>query len=194
MLSRGDDISNAKQLYEKVRENTTIPMYYIEESDIEALGNKIINNVQVNKIPGILKTHQIISLEKESFVYERQFSCFCKKLPVIDNCFNLRKIQILQEVVPNNDIDLSTNKWVMVRYDGKLFPGVVCGVSSQATADYEIKALKNKYIWPLPEVKIWYCKSDIMFNILPPTNVTKRLLSLDAKDWKLINSYKQQIE
>ncbi|CAH0553862.1 unnamed protein product [Brassicogethes aeneus] len=127
-------------------------------------------------------------------IFLKMLEAFCKQGTVMfqkkGRAKKKKKQKALEvEVFQNNGIDLSINKWVVVSYDKNFFPGVVCSLNSQ---DYKIKALKNigenKYIWPLPEDKIWYCKTDILFNISPPIKVTKRPLPLDVKDWNLLTS------
>ncbi|CAH0560416.1 unnamed protein product [Brassicogethes aeneus] len=195
LVSKGQDIDNARTLFEKVKDKTSITTYFIEESKIEQMDQRKTNNCESKKIPGIFNTHQIISLEKENYVYTRKYSCFCKKLPVIDHdCFNLQKIPAIKEnsitvshSCKNNDLPL--DQWVLVSYDNSTFSGLITDTEDE---NYEVNALKkigeNKYVWPKVIDKIWYNKKNILATIAVPQQATKRILVLKPDDWKAAKS------
>lgn len=193
LVSKGHDINNAKTLFEKVKDETSIMTHFIEENEIEQMDQRKTNS-EDKRIPGIFSTHQIISLEKENSVYTRNYSCFCKKLPIIDHdCFNLRKIPVIeenstsisQESCKNNHLTL--DQWVLVSYDNSTFPGIITDIEDE---EYEVNTLKkigeNKYVWPKIIDKIWYNKKDILTTIATPKQATKRVLALEADDWQTI--------
>lgn len=196
LVAKGSDIKDATDLFTLVKERTSVEMYFIEEPQIELMDQKKLL-FQIKKIPGIMKVHQIISKENENFVYTREYSCFCKKLPVVDHtCFDLKVVKIIDEecskVMAEEEQMLKLEDWVVVSYEKNYYPGIVTEVGN---AEYEVRALKqvgeNKYIWPQIEDRIWYAEESILKKLDPPRNISKRLLQLQVNDWQFITSQKQ---
>lgn len=102
LVSRGIDIKNAKVLFEQVKDKTSVKMYFIQTDEIEKMDLQK-SQISIKKIPGIANTHQIISRENENHIYKRDYSCFCKKLPVIDKqCYNLNKFSLIDDCIKKN--------------------------------------------------------------------------------------------
>lgn len=106
LVARGTDVGDAKAFFEQVRKETKlIKMFFISECDITYMDHKK-DGITIKKIPGIMKVHQVLSLDRESNLYIREFSCFCKKLPVLDlNCFNSKEVKVFEHEDQTIDIE-----------------------------------------------------------------------------------------
>lgn len=64
--------------------------------------------------------------------------------------------QSLSNAVINPDPEL-INKWCVIKYDGKLYPGIVQDIDADSV---EVKCMhrigENGYFWPLIDDTIWY--------------------------------------
>lgn len=76
----------------------------------------------------------------------------------------------------------------VLKYDGKVYPGVVLDVDSDGTL--EVKCMhrigENRFYWPMIDDVLWYKCEDIVSLISEPTHVTKRHMQVDPTIWQQI--------
>lgn len=151
-------------------------MFLIEEADIIKIEARKQSDIKI--IKGIMKVHQALSIAGNNFIFIRNYSCFCKKLPVTDNCYDIKKTEHLYDKkVKKKDCDnnetavkcdngsVEQDQWVILNHDKKIYPGLVVEVDEESQ-EIEVKTLKciglNTFVWPNPEDKPWYTNEDIV--------------------------------
>lgn len=87
LVSHRKDISNATELYEKLHGETTIKLFFINETDIVKIEKILPKNIAT--FHGTFEVHQIITVEKGTFLF-RNVSCFCERSGICD-CFQLKE-------------------------------------------------------------------------------------------------------
>lgn len=198
LVSLGEDIPNAKVLFEKLSNRTSVTLFYIEENKITEIQEKL----QLNKIPkikGITSVRQIVS--SGTIMQSRQFSCFCKKFPATCNCHQPQELKGFRqssspdtllknsaspeetrsrEVIPS--IEIGT--WLVINYNGVLYPGIVTNLNNDQTEVNVLHAIgKNKYIWPTKKDCIWYTQEEIHCMTTAPKKITRRIWSFPQAEW-----------
>lgn len=91
--------------------------------------------------------------------------------------------------IDHADEDL-IGKWCVVRYDGKIYPGIIKEVdidSVEVTSMHRIG--KNRYFWPLLDDTIWYTFQNVVSMIPKPAKVTQngRHVQIQPSLYKLIS-------
>lgn len=93
------------------------------------------------------------------------------------------------KTIPSEDLTQLTNRWVLVKYDGKVYPGIVQNIEE---SDIEVKCMnkigENRFFWPRMEDKIWYVADDVVAIIPEPEKVGSRHVKVNETLWKLYNS------
>jgi hypothetical protein len=79
-------------------------------------------------------------------------------------------------------------KWVLVRYDKKLYPGVVQEVEEE---DVLVKCMarvgENRFFWPMLDDTCWFFLEDILSAIEEPKAVGSRHVQVDPDIWEKFN-------
>jgi hypothetical protein len=88
LVSKGKDLPDTFIMYCALSSTdlSSVRLFYMDESNI-AKFDKMLTNVTILIIKGIMKIHQVIS-EHESEITHRVLSCFCAH-PSFCNCFQL---------------------------------------------------------------------------------------------------------
>lgn len=87
---------------------------------------------------------------------------------------------------PSNTVEnISIDKYVIVNYDGILFPGIV---TDEDHEDIEVKCLHrvggNRFFWPHRDDILWYSKDNVIAEIPPPERVTDRHVQICSSIWQ----------
>lgn len=95
LVAQGADLSDAKTLFNNLKEKTSIQLHYISEDDVELFKKVVPSTLPVLK--GTMKVHQIFSEGNDKIAY-RDVSCFCR-LSNICKCYQTKYfcIKILQK-------------------------------------------------------------------------------------------------
>ena len=74
-------------------------------------------------------------------------------------------------VTENNvcaDVNVDVANWVLVRYDGSLFPGEVKAIGDREVKVAVMISSGGHYKWPPVEDCIFYCLEDVVMKLGPP--------------------------
>ncbi|KAJ4942266.1 hypothetical protein JOQ06_012132 [Pogonophryne albipinna] len=204
----GKDLQNPKDLYEFLinREVENIRFKWIDESDINVFNEMLPPSVP--KVPGLLKTHQILYFCPGE-IYYRDLSCFCQ-YPEMCECFKPTKMRMddssnansdhlqpdsIQETYaesPSTDVEkneeYTVGKFVIVSYDNKLFVGQI---TKLLLDNIEINCMvqhgkRNVFKWPNKPDCIFYHREQIASVISEP-EPNQRAAQLTKYDWLLFN-------
>ncbi|KAI4804558.1 hypothetical protein KUCAC02_026183 [Chaenocephalus aceratus] len=204
----GKDLQNPKDLYAFLinREVENIRFKWIDESDINVFNEML--SPSVPKVPGLLKTHQILSFCPGE-IYYRDLSCFCQ-YPEMCECFKPTKMRVddssnansdhlqpdsIQETYaesPSTDVEkneeYTVGTFVIVSYDNKLFVGQI---TKLLLDNIEINCMvqhgkRNVSKWPNKPDCIFYHREQIASVISEP-EPNQCAAQLTKYDWLLFN-------
>ncbi|KAI9515349.1 hypothetical protein NQZ68_026082 [Dissostichus eleginoides] len=188
------------------REVENIRFKWIDESDINVFNEMLPPSVP--KVPGLLKTHQILSFCPGE-IYYRDLSCFCQ-YPEMWECFKPTKMRMddssnansdhlqpdsIQETYaesPSTDVEkneeYTVGKFVIVSYDNKLFVGQI---TKLLLDNIEINCMvqhgkRNVFKWPNKPDCIFYHREQIASVISEP-EPNQHAAQLTKYDWLLFN-------
>ncbi|KAF3860135.1 hypothetical protein F7725_000390 [Dissostichus mawsoni] len=183
-----------------------IRIKWIDESDINVFNEMLPPSVP--KVPGLLKTHQILSFCPGE-IYYRDLSCFCQ-YPEMCECFKPTKMRMddssnansdhlqqdsIQKTYaesPSTDVEkneeYTVGKFVIVSYDNKLFVGQI---TKLLLDNIEINCMvqhgkRNVFKWPNKPDCIFYHRKHIASVISKP-EPNQRAAQLTKYDWLLFN-------
>ena len=67
------------------------------------------------------------------------------------------------------------NDWVLVKYDGKIYPGTVTAVDGSENFEASVMELAGKFWkWPTKPDKIYYTKDNVLCLVAPPEPAGRR--------------------
>lgn len=202
IVSKGEDITNADILFEKLQGKTTVRLFFIPEEKIVTIEKKKSTQKSLIPIKGIMKIGQVI-LDSTSTLKSRPLSCFCKKLPTVCSCHDPVEIGIiknpiadsryqgddeepLQPLIEEPAHEIKIGNWIVVNFNDVLYPGIITD-KNEDSSEFEVNVLysvgNNKYVWPTKQDKIWYSLKDICCFAEPPKKLTKRVLTFADATW-----------
>ena len=95
-----------------------------------------------------------------------------------------------QNLVLIDNLDGLVGEWCVVRYEARVYPGVVCSVED---TDVEVKCMsaagKNRFFWPSREDVCWYTADNVLFHIPEPQKVGSRHMQIHPKLWDDIEQH-----
>ena len=198
LVAQGIDIPNAKALFENLRGNTGVNLYYIEESRIQEF-SKIPD---LTTVTGTMRIHQVISTKPMSITY-RDVSCTCSTANLPCNCHSSRSHSFSDhlpdvpciEATANNDLKPlspempAIGQFCVVRYEGEAYPRKILDMDeTYAQVSCMHKVGKNRYFWPtlLPDI-LHYLYEDVLGLIPEPIPVTGLHMQVEPAIWKKIS-------
>jgi len=92
------------------------------------------------------------------------------------------------ETAANLPLEDLVGKWVVIKYDNALYPGIV--EDEDENGAVKVNAMScvgnNQFFWPRIRDEIWY---DSIVSIIPePQNVTKRHVQVEPQLWRELQS------
>ncbi|KAK0156077.1 hypothetical protein N1851_001390 [Merluccius polli] len=122
IVSHGTSSPNAESLHDQLKNNSSVTLFKVSEEKIKASSELIPPNLKT--VPGMLKIHQLTST-KPGVIHTQEVSCFCG-----ENCTCIpTTCHVLSEggedEPDSTEATIEVGPWVLVQYDGDLFPGTV---------------------------------------------------------------------
>ncbi|XP_048092646.1 uncharacterized protein LOC125289715 [Alosa alosa] len=186
IVAYGTNIPDVDTLHQQLDAQSSVHILKITEDDINRSSELVPPTLKA--LPGTMKIHQLMS-SSPGEVKTRELSCFCDGAC---ECYGLREfsfrgkenvpekkvvgdtIEVAQNEISEDTIEVGT--WVLVQYDGDLFPGTVTQISN---GQYEVDTMtaigENKFYIPtvkFPGDKVWYFQDDIKAIIPKPLPIT----------------------
>lgn len=191
VVAQGNDINNYDKLMEvlqlKVDKIIILP---IEEKDIleeQQIMGQHLSTVQTLK--GTMKVHQACwSRDKERSMMFRSLSCYSCEPDNKCTHYHVAQLNIASQVVESQkehkgNSDLTIGDWVVVDYEGILYPGEVTLVDEEGVEAVVMHRSSGKqYKWPPKEDKHKYIYQDILKQIEPPTPCNSRATLFTFKE------------
>ncbi|KAJ8369677.1 hypothetical protein SKAU_G00097050 [Synaphobranchus kaupii] len=128
MVAYGTDIPDAHALMENLSKQTSVKLFEVTEEKITTSGELVPPSLKT--VPGTMKVHQLVATEPGK-IRTRDVSCFCS--PSCD-CFSPREFIFcpkeveVEESHKKQDPTIEVGTWILVDYDGDLYPGSVTQV------------------------------------------------------------------
>ncbi|CAL8392379.1 unnamed protein product [Arctogadus glacialis] len=153
-------------------EHSSVKIFEVKEEEI--LKSAELVPPTLKPVPGTMTVHQLIA-KKAGCIRVREVSCFCKNWcdcnTPKDFTFSCNNSEAENEGgAEGKSIEVGT--WVLVNYDGDLFPGIVTqAVAEQYEVDTMYRAGTNRFFIPgveIPGDKVWYLPDDIRAVIPEP--------------------------
>ncbi|KAL1258015.1 hypothetical protein QQF64_011259 [Cirrhinus molitorella] len=173
IVSYGTSIPDADTLFEQLDLNSSVRLFKITEDDVKKSAKLVPPDLKT--VPGMMQTHQMIST-KPGLIYTREVSCFCN---FICGCYSPKEFDFRENEASeeeNAEPVLEVGKWVLVQYDGELFPGTITQiVDGQYEVDTMSCAGSNRFFIPSKRYegeKVWYYFDDIKAVIPEPQPAT----------------------
>ncbi|WAR13062.1 hypothetical protein MAR_027242 [Mya arenaria] len=204
---RGRDISCAAELVATVQPSSSVKLFIVEESSIDAIEG--ILPIALNSIPGTMKLHQLNTLRRGE-ISCRVMSCFCSH-PTLCDCFEPLTIQFPNPVTrePNNpdeddqhitghgthtSIPDTQQQMSLTQNSPQLLKStcvdetLIVGVDEN---DLDVKVMhkvgNNRYFWPLIDDQCWYTQDKVVTLLdQEPEHVTFRHCQIPTIVWELI--------
>ena len=215
LVKQGSDIPDAHAFYRAMLPLTTIKLFFVEDVENDATlpnslpvvpgtmrlhqlvtlqpGSFIYRDVSCFcYLPGIVPCK---CFSPKSFEFPQVAQCAEAAGPtepeIVTNAETSKQINEPSSYADaaaglTDEVTQLLNKWVLVNYDGVVYPGIVQSVEE---TDVEVKCMsrigKNRYFWPQIEDKIWYIHDDILSTIPQPEKVGSRHVKLAENIWQL---------
>lgn len=186
MVARGEDIPDARTMYEKLDGQTKVKLFFVPASEVTS-GTE---PPKLDPLEGTMKVHQIDLIQRGT-IQHRQMACFCS-YPEICKCHCPKRHSFVNNTVVNsidhnNNDDgdgMEVNRYCIVLYDDAPYVGKIIQTLEDVV---EVTVLyqrgENKFVWPTTPDTLLYAKEDVLYFIGDPTE-GKRFLKLDPKDWE----------
>ncbi|XP_078023610.1 uncharacterized protein LOC144462832 [Epinephelus lanceolatus] len=155
IVARGTDILDMRALITNLKQHSGVRIFEITEEEI--LKSSELVPPSLKPVPGTMSVHQLIAKEA-GCIRVRDVSCFCKSWC---DCFSPRELRFScshnsgaeKEEGDTDARAIEVGTWVLVNYDGDLFPGIVTQiVAEQYKVDTMYRAGPNRFF--IPTVKI----------------------------------------
>lgn len=104
LISYGEYICDARELYEKIKGKTVVKVFFIDDNDIKSIEKCL--PPQIPALSGTFKVHQLISNSTGNFFY-RNVSCYCQRNGLC-KCFPLQEFTFNKN--PNQKSKLKRQK------------------------------------------------------------------------------------
>ena len=92
-----------------------------------------------------------------------------------------------RQVRPIENLDDLLGQWCVVRYEGRIYPGIVLGTEGN---DIEVKCMsvagKNRFYWPSRDDRCWYSSDNVVGCIPEPQKVGSRHMEIHPELWENI--------
>ncbi|XP_056449969.1 uncharacterized protein LOC130385486 [Gadus chalcogrammus] len=173
IVSYGTSIPDADALYEQLERNSSVTLYKVSEEKIKESSELVPPHLKA--VPGTMKIHQLTST-KPGVINTRPVSCFCDK---DCQCFQPTCHAFSEggeegpdsiEEPDSTEATIEVGQWVLVEYDGDLFPGTVKQIADdQYEVDTMTRVGENRFYVPsirFPGEMVWYYRQDIR-DIIP---------------------------
>jgi len=93
LISQGNDIPDGAALYQMLKTQTTIKLFFVEATAVEATAQP----PPLPTVPGTMKLHQLITDEAGVIMY-RDVGCFCSRAELLNcACFGAKKFMFPME-------------------------------------------------------------------------------------------------
>ncbi|CAG5897230.1 unnamed protein product, partial [Menidia menidia] len=138
VVAYGTDIPNASALLENLAKHSSVRLFEVTEDNIAACGELIPPFLK--SVPGTMKIHQIklnimspqVVATEPGNIRFREVSCFCSHSC---DCFSPKESVFTQR---ESEETIKVRAWVLVDYDGDLYPGTVTQIAS---GQYEVDTM-----------------------------------------------------
>ncbi|XP_038153357.1 uncharacterized protein LOC119791359 [Cyprinodon tularosa] len=188
VVAYGTDIPNASALLENLAKHSSVRLFEVTEDNIAACGELVPPFLK--SVPGTMKIHQVVATEPGNIRF-REVSCFCSHSC---DCFSPKEFVFTQR---ESEETIKVGTWVLVDYDGDLYPGTVTQIAS---GQYEVDTMScagdNRFYIPsirFAGEKVWYYLDDIK-EIIPeplPTSSSARHFCVVSEIWA---KYKKKVQ
>ena len=165
-------------------------MYFIVESSFRK-NETLLKGTQLKAVPHTMQLHQILWDRTSSRdIKYRDVSCLCTANGC--DCFEPGNACICESKVSNivSETEYGTliGQYVVVRYDGSLYPGKVV---DEDVGDVKVNCMskigENRFYWPTREDICYYMRDDVVSVIPEPERVTGRHMQVTPSIWHTLN-------
>ncbi|KAI4788082.1 hypothetical protein KUCAC02_036078 [Chaenocephalus aceratus] len=192
LISHGQDIKNARELFDALLEtNTSIKLFFVNSETVEQALERMPSNLTA--VPGTMRIHQLVTLAPGEIV-SRDVSCMCSTQKQLRcECWNTQHFSFLKKVpvavsqrptqIQWEDTEV-LGQWCVVTYDKDLYPGIILAVDeTQVQVKCMHRVGPSRFFWPVGEDVLWYVFDDVLELIPPPQPVTSRHMDMEKEVW-----------
>ncbi|KAI4798075.1 hypothetical protein KUCAC02_023592 [Chaenocephalus aceratus] len=192
LISHGQDIKNARELFDALLEtNTSIKLFFVNSETVEQALERMPSNLTA--VPGTMRIHQLVTLAPGEIV-SRDVSCMCSTQKQLRcECWNTQHFSFLKKVpvavsqrptqIQWEDTEV-LGQWCVVTYDKDLYPGIILAVDeTQVQVKCMHRVGPSRFFWPVGEDVLWYVFDDVLELIPPPKPVTSRHMDMEKEVW-----------